>query len=225
MPLWPDRLSHMSRPGVLTVYVTHHTQQYHTQAGFINELTRPITRQCASGHCLLHCCICPVPSAANPQSPYFAGEQPRGIGVHEPLHEPHTSCQTLQMQVAAAELRCTTSTHQCTQFQRLSEERLQQLQSAEAATADASSRAAAAVATNGDLQRQLSGALRQRDDLSRLVTERHATVTALTVCINSNPCCMQWYQPLLHAVITLQCSCQLEGVRANGKLWYCISQN
>ena len=108
------------------------------------------------------------------------------------------------MQVAAAELRCTTSTHQCTQFQRLSEEQLQQLQSAEAATADASSRAAAAVATNADLQRQLSGAIRQRDDLSKLVTERHAPVTALTVCINHNSCCTHWYQPLLHALLTLQ---------------------
>ncbi|KAL0017887.1 hypothetical protein WJX77_010733 [Trebouxia sp. C0004] len=78
----------------------------------------------------------------------------------------------LHAEVAAAELRCTTSTHQCMQLQRLSQEQLQQLQSAEAATADASSRAAAAVAKNGDLQRQLSGALRQRDELSRLVTER-----------------------------------------------------
>ena len=99
----------------------------------------------------------------------------------------------LQMQVAAAELRCTTSTHQSTQLQRVSEEQLQQLQSAEAATADASSRAAAALATNGDLQRQLSGALRQCDDFSRLVTERHAPVTTLTVCVNNYPCCMQWY--------------------------------
>ncbi|DBA77268.1 TPA: hypothetical protein ACH3X2_008463 [Trebouxia sp. C0005] len=78
----------------------------------------------------------------------------------------------LHAEVAAAGLRCTTSTHQCAQLQRVSEERLQQLQCAEAATADASSRAAAAVATNGDLQRQLSGATQQRDDLSRLVTER-----------------------------------------------------
>ncbi|DBA99644.1 TPA: hypothetical protein ACH3X3_012208 [Trebouxia sp. C0006] len=78
----------------------------------------------------------------------------------------------LHAEVAAAELRCTTSTHQSTQLQRVSEEQLQQLQSAEAATADASSRAAAALATNGDLQRQLSGALRQCDDFSRLVTER-----------------------------------------------------
>ena len=31
-------------PGVLTMYVIHHTQQYYTQAGFITELTRPITR-------------------------------------------------------------------------------------------------------------------------------------------------------------------------------------
>ena len=100
----------------------------------------------------------------------------------------------LQMQVAAAELRCTTSTHQSTQLQRVSEEQLQQLQSAEAATADASSRAAAALATNGDLQRQLSGALRQCDDFSRLVTERHAPVTTLTVCVNNDPCCMQWYR-------------------------------
>ena len=131
------------------------------------------------------------------------------------------------MQVAAAEVRCTRSTHQCTQFQRQSEERLQQLQSAEAATAETSSRAAAAVATTGDLQRQLSGALRQRDDLSRLVTERHAPVTALTVCVNNNPCCMQLYQPLLqlHAPLTLQCSCHPESVRANCKLWYCILQN
>jgi hypothetical protein len=87
------------------------------------------------------------------------------------------------------------------QLQRVSEERLQQLQSAEAATADASSRAAAAVATNGDLQRQLSGVLRQRDDFSRLVTERHVTVKDLTVCIDNNPCCMHWYQPLLHALL------------------------
>ncbi len=108
----------------------------------------------------------------------------------------------LQMQVAAAELRCTTSTHQCTQLQRVSEERLQQLQAAEAATADASSRAAAAVTTNADLQRQLSGALRQRDEFSRLVSERHAPVTALSVCINNNPSCMQWYHPLLHTSLT-----------------------
>ncbi|KAA6419371.1 MAG: hypothetical protein FRX49_10630 [Trebouxia sp. A1-2] len=87
----------------------------------------------------------------------------------------------LHAEVAAAGLRCTTSTHQCAQLQRVSEERLQQLQCAEAATADASSRAAAAVATNGDLQRQLSGATQQRDDLSRLVTERHAPVTARTM--------------------------------------------
>lgn len=105
------------------------------------------------------------------------------------------------MQVAAAGLRCTTSTHQCAQLQRVSEERLQQLQCAEAATADASSRAAAAVATNGDLQRQLSGATQQRDDLSRLVTERHAPVTARTVCIHDNPCRMHWF--LMHALLTL----------------------
>ena len=106
------------------------------------------------------------------------------------------------MQVAAAELRCTASTHQYTQLQRVSEERLQQLQSAEAAAGDASSRAAAAVATTGDLQRQLSGVLRQRDDLSRLVTERHAPVTALTVCIHDKPCRTHCF--LLHALLTLQ---------------------
>jgi len=107
----------------------------------------------------------------------------------------------------------------------VSEERLQQLQSAEAATADASSRAAAAVATNGDLQRQLSGVLRQRDDFARLVTERHVPVKALTVCVTNNPCCMQWYQPLLHALLTLQRSCHSESKGANCKLWYCVSFN
>lgn len=59
-------------------------------------------------------------------------------------------------------------------FQRLSEERLQRLQATETAAADANNRAAAAVATAGDLQRQLSGTIRQRDDFSRLVSERYA---------------------------------------------------
>lgn len=57
-------------------------------------------------------------------------------------------------------------------FQRLSDERLQHLQAAESANADAKTRAAAAVATAGELQRQLSVTTRQRDDFSGLITER-----------------------------------------------------
>ena len=84
------------------------------------------------------------------------------------------SSQWFRLQVSAAEQRCTTSTQQCMHFQRLSEERLQRLQATETATADANNRAAAAVATAGDLQRQLSGTIRQRDDFSRLVSEWYA---------------------------------------------------
>jgi len=81
------------------------------------------------------------------------------------------------VQVTAAEQRCSTSTQQSAHFQRLSEERLQRLQAAETATADANSRAAAAVATAGELQQQLSVTARQRDEFSRLITEGSAATT------------------------------------------------
>lgn len=81
---------------------------------------------------------------------------------------PHVWC----LQVSAAEQRCSSSTHQCMHFQRLSDERLQHLQAAESANADAKTRAAAAVATTGELQRQLSVTTQQRDDFSGLITER-----------------------------------------------------
>ena len=76
------------------------------------------------------------------------------------------------MQVLSAQQRCDTSTQQCAHFQRLSEDRLQQMQAAKTASADANLRAAAAVATAGELQSQLSIKARQRDEYAKLVNER-----------------------------------------------------
>lgn len=57
-------------------------------------------------------------------------------------------------------------------MQQKSEQQLQRLQAAEMASADASSRAAAAVATAGELQSQLSVRTRQRDEYAKLAAER-----------------------------------------------------
>ena len=72
----------------------------------------------------------------------------------------------------SSEQRCSASTQQCAHLQRQTEEQLQRLQAAEAASADASSRAAAAVATAGELQTTLSAKTRQRDECAKLAAER-----------------------------------------------------
>ena len=76
------------------------------------------------------------------------------------------------MQVGAAEQRFTASNQQCTHLPQLNAEQLQHQKAAEAATADANSKAAAAVATGTELQQHLAATARQRDDLSRQLTER-----------------------------------------------------
>ena len=72
----------------------------------------------------------------------------------------------------SGEQRCSTSAQQCAHLQRQTEEQLQRLQAAEAASADANCRAAAAVATAGELQTTLSANIRQRDDYAKLAAER-----------------------------------------------------
>lgn len=76
------------------------------------------------------------------------------------------------MQVISSEQRCSASSQQCAQLQRQTEEQLQRLQAAEAASADANSKAAAAVATAGELQSHLSATTRQRDEHAKLAAER-----------------------------------------------------
>lgn len=84
----------------------------------------------------------------------------------------------LHAEVLSAQQQCGTTTQQCAHFQRLSEDRLQQMQAAEKACADAISRAAAAVATAGELQSQLSIKSRQRDEYAKLDNEREEAAKA-----------------------------------------------
>ena len=76
------------------------------------------------------------------------------------------------MQVAAAEQRCSSSTEQCAQLQRLADQRAAHLQAAEVATADSNTRLAAATSTAAELQQQLSLAVQQRDGFSGLAHDR-----------------------------------------------------
>lgn len=76
------------------------------------------------------------------------------------------------MQAISAEQRCSASSKQCAELQRQSEEQVQRLQAAQTASADANFRAAAAVATAGELQSQLAVRTRQRDEYAKLAAER-----------------------------------------------------
>ncbi|KAL3154078.1 hypothetical protein ABBQ32_013617 [Trebouxia sp. C0010 RCD-2024] len=78
----------------------------------------------------------------------------------------------------SAEQRYSASSKQCAELQRQSEEQVQRLQAAQTASADANSRAAAAVATAGELQGQLSVRTRQRDEYAKLAAEREEAAKA-----------------------------------------------
>lgn len=100
------------------------------------------------------------------------------------------------MQVAAAEQRCVSNIEQCAQLQRLADERAQQLQAAEVATTESTSRLASATSTAEDLQRQLSLAVQQRDGFSSLANDRYTLITCMLVNarqkVRELPSCLFW---------------------------------
>lgn len=76
------------------------------------------------------------------------------------------------LQVSAAEQKCISSTERCAQLQHLADEQSGRLQAAEVATVDSNARLAAASSSAGELQRQLSLAVQQRDSFSNLADDR-----------------------------------------------------
>ena len=78
------------------------------------------------------------------------------------------------VQVSAAEQKCVSSTERFAHLQHLADEQAGRLQAAEVAIADSNARLAAASSNTGELQRQLSLAVQQRDSFSNLANDRSA---------------------------------------------------